>query len=134
MRKPSPSMIVALLALFIAMGGAGVAATGGNFILGQSNTASSKTSLGASAFNGKAFDITNTNTGLSATALGLNVASGHAPLTVNSSTKVANLNADKLDGVDSGGFLSKTGKAADALAQPAGRADRRTRHRSTNGK
>jgi hypothetical protein len=43
MRKPSPAMIVALLSLFVALGGVGVAATGGNFILGQSNSASSTT-------------------------------------------------------------------------------------------
>ena len=35
-----------------------------------------------------------------ATALGLNVPAGKAPLTVNSDTRVANLNADKLDGRD----------------------------------
>jgi hypothetical protein len=51
--------------------------------------------------NGKALQLTNTNAGTSATALGLNVASGHQPFTVNSTTKVANLNADLLDGIDS---------------------------------
>ena len=30
---------------------------------------------------------------------------GHAPFTVNSGTKVANLNADKLDGLDSTSFV-----------------------------
>src|SRR5437899_1648391 len=48
MRVPSPSMIVALAALFIALGGVGVAATGGNFILGQSNSADQPTALGVS--------------------------------------------------------------------------------------
>jgi hypothetical protein len=113
MRKPSPAMIVALAALFVALGGVGVAATGGNFILGQSNTAGAKTSLSAQ-INGKALDITNNNTGSSATALGLNVASGRPPFAVNSQSKVANLNADKLDGLDSTSFLPKTGKAADS--------------------
>ena len=42
------------------------------------------------------------------------MASGHAPFTVNSGTKVANLNADKLDGIDSTGFLGADAKAADA--------------------
>jgi hypothetical protein len=78
MRKPSPAMIVALAALFVALGGVGVAATGGNFILGQSNSAGSKTSLTA-GLNDRALAITNMNTGSSATALGLNVSGGHPP-------------------------------------------------------
>ena len=32
MRKPSPAMIVALLGVFLGLGGVGVAATGGTFI------------------------------------------------------------------------------------------------------
>ena len=40
-------MLVALAALFVALGGVGVAATGGNFILGQSNAATTNTSLSA---------------------------------------------------------------------------------------
>jgi hypothetical protein len=58
---------------------------------------------------GKGLQVNNTSTGVGATALGLNVASGHAPFTVNSGTKVANLNADKLDGIDSTGFVSSSG-------------------------
>jgi hypothetical protein len=114
MSKPSPAMIVAVLALFVALGGVGVAATGGNFILGQSNTADKTTALAAPLAGGKALQVSNTNTASGSTALGLSVASGHAPLTVNSSTKVANLNADQLDNLDSTYFLPKTGKAADA--------------------
>jgi hypothetical protein len=46
--------------------------------------------------------VNNFNTSNAAsTAVGLNVASGHAPFTVNSAVKVANLNADMLDGLDS---------------------------------
>jgi hypothetical protein len=46
--------------------------------------------------------VTNNNTSNAAsTALGLNVAVGHTPFTVNSAVKVANLNADRLDGFDS---------------------------------
>jgi hypothetical protein len=97
--------VVSLAALFVALGGTTYAATGGNFILGKSNSASSTTSLTAPVA-GKGLQVTNTSTGAGATALGLNVASGKAPFTVNSGTKVANLNADKLDGTDSSGFLS----------------------------
>ena len=98
-RRPSPAMVVAVLALFIALSGVGVAATGGNFILGRPNTASSQTGL-TSNNAGRALNLTQQNTGSGATALGLNVPAGKAPLTVNSDTRVANLNADKLDGRD----------------------------------
>ena len=100
--------VVSLAALFVALGGTTYAATGGNFILGKSNTASSTTALTAPVA-GKGLQVTNTSTGAGATALGLNVASGKPPFTVNSGTKVANLNADKLDGIDSSGFLSSGG-------------------------
>jgi hypothetical protein len=105
--RPSHATVVAYLALFVALGGTTYAATGGNFILGQPNSASSTTSLTRTGANtAKGLQVTNTSTGAGATALGLNVASGHAPFTVNSGTKVTNLNADKLDGIDSSGFLS----------------------------
>jgi hypothetical protein len=110
MRKPSPAMIVALFSLFVALGGAGVAATGGNFILGKANSATSTTSLSA-PIGGKALQLSNTSTTAGATALGLNVASGHPPFAVNSGVKVANLNADKLDGIDSTGFVKGRGTA-----------------------
>ena len=106
--RPSPAMVVALIALFVALGGTTYAATGGNFILGQSNTAGNTTSLAAPLAGKKALQLTNTNTGAGATALGLNVASGHTPFTVNSGTKVANLNADKLDSLDSTAFVSSS--------------------------
>jgi hypothetical protein len=96
--------VVGYIALFIALGGTTYAATGGNFILGNPNSASSTTSLSAPVA-GKALQVTNTSTGAGATGLGLNVASGHSPFTVNSGTKVTNLNVDKLDGIDSTGFL-----------------------------
>jgi hypothetical protein len=91
---------------FIVLGGTALAATGGNFILGQANSAGNTTSLSAPIAGKKALQLTKTSTGAGATALGLSVASGHAPFTVNSGTKVANLNADKLDGIDSTGFRS----------------------------
>jgi hypothetical protein len=108
MRKPPPAMIVALAALFVALGGVGVASTGGNFILGQSNSADSKTSLTA-GINDKALAITNTNTGSNAGALALSVAPGKPPLVVSAGAgKVQSLNADKLDGTDSNGFVRGT--------------------------
>ena len=107
-------MIVALLGLFVGLSGVGIAANGQSLILGKSdNSATLKTVL-STQVNDKALQLTNTNAGTNATALGLTVASGHAPFTVSSQTRVANLNADKLDGFDTAHFLATTGKAADS--------------------
>jgi hypothetical protein len=116
-RRPSHGTVVAYLGLFVALGGTTYAATGGNFILGQPNSASSTTSLSAPVA-GKALQLSNTNTAAGATALGLNVASGHSPFTVNSGTKVANLNADRLDDKDSSQFIQGKG----SVRQKAGNA------------
>ena len=43
--RPSHATVVAYVALFVALGGTAVAANGGNFILGQSNTAGNPTQL-----------------------------------------------------------------------------------------
>jgi hypothetical protein len=148
--RPSPAMIVALIALFVALGGAGMAATGGNFILGQSNSANATSSLSgttagpqlkvsnASSSNQAITAVAGSGTGValfgvhpgssgsgaavqgnSASAaapgvLGQNSAGGPglqatvnigaAPLSVNSSTRVDNLNADLLDGLTSSTF------------------------------
>jgi hypothetical protein len=109
LKKPSPAMFVACLSLFVALSGVTYAATGGNFILGQANTATSQTGL-TSNNAGKALNITQQNTGVGATALGLSVPSGKPAFTVNSGTKVANLNADKLDGFDSTQLVQGKGK------------------------
>jgi hypothetical protein len=61
--RPSPAMVVALIALFVALGGTTYAATGGNFILGQPNTAGAPTQLSSATTNSAgAFKVTNTNT------------------------------------------------------------------------
>jgi hypothetical protein len=115
MRKPSAATVIATVALFVALGGVGVAATGDNFIIGQSNTATTNTSLSAPVAGGNALQLTNTDTSNAAsTALGLTVASNHAPFTVNTGVKVVNLNSERLDGFDSSYFQPKTGKAADS--------------------
>jgi len=102
-RLPSPAMLVALLALFVALSGTAIAANGGNFILGQSNSAGKQTSLTANR-TGPALQLTNTNTAAVATPLNLVSAVGKAPFTTSSTTKVANLNADMLDGLDAAAF------------------------------
>lgn len=86
---------------------ASMAATGGSFILGHSNSANQSTKL------------TNTGTGpvlkLSTTHPGT-----RAPLGVNSSVKVANLNADKVDGLTSTQLTSVTKLYTDTSAGDKG--------------
>lgn len=92
MRRPSHATVVAYLALFVAVSGAGgaaYAATGGTFVLGKSNYAGAATTLNR------------TTTG---PALSLKVQPSSAPMAVNSTKKVTNLNADRLDGLDSSQF------------------------------
>jgi hypothetical protein len=90
--------VVAYVALFMAMSGTAVAATGGGFILGQKNTA----------------DTVSTLTNTAGSALSLRSPSGVAPLQVNRSVRVDRLNADLLDGRDSTAFarLGATNEAA----------------------
>jgi hypothetical protein len=99
--RPSRPTLLAGVALAVALGGQNAYAAATNFLLNTSNTSTAQTTLNGSAVAGRALQITNTNTAAGATALGLNVASGHPPFAVNSATKVTNLNADKLDGLDS---------------------------------
>ena len=54
--------------------------------------------------------LTNNSTATGSTALKLNVKSGKAPFTVNSGTKVTNLNADRVDGIDSSGLIQGKGR------------------------
>src|SRR6478736_1159798 len=102
MKRPhiSPALLLSLLALFASLSGTAWAATGGNFILGQANNATTQTGLTAN-FAGKTLQLTNTSTATGATPLGLTPGAGRPPLVTPSSTKVTNLNADKLDGLDS---------------------------------
>jgi len=103
-KRLSSAHTIALLALFISLGGAGYSATGGNFILGRTNAASTVTALTA-PLNGRAFQINNTSAGANATALGLVVAAGKPPMYVSSAALVARLNADLLDNRHANGFL-----------------------------
>jgi hypothetical protein len=93
-----------MLALLIALGGAGYSATGGNFILGQKNTASKQTQLVAPLASA-AFHVINASTAANATGITIATAATRPPLKVTSAVKVDNLNADRLDGIDSTGFV-----------------------------
>jgi hypothetical protein len=96
---PSRAMAVALLALFVSVTGTALAANPALF-LDQGNTATAPTSLTANVA-GKALQLTNTSTAAGATPLGLTPGAGRPPFQTPSTTKVVNLNADKLDGLDS---------------------------------
>lgn len=100
-KKFSPSIVISLLALFVALSGTTyAAATGGSLGLGKSNSAKATTGLSASGA-GPALAVSQT-TGQPAAAFAAN--NGVAPFTVSGATKVANLNADQLDGLDSSAF------------------------------
>jgi len=104
------------LVLALVFGAAGVAlsATGGNFILGKANEATTVTRLTATVA-GPALTLVNQSTDAAATALNINVGTGKAPLKVNATAGTAtNLSADKLDGKDSSGFYAQGSKVSDS--------------------
>jgi hypothetical protein len=110
---PSRAMAVAILALGFSMTGTALAVNP-SLLLDQGNSATGPTTVTAdstwpTSSSQRLLQLTNANSATGATALGLNVASGHPPFTVNSTKKVANLNADLLDGKDSSAFTSGTG-------------------------
>jgi hypothetical protein len=93
-RLPS-AMIVALLGAFLALGGVGVAATGGNFILGQANSADQSTSLSGTVGGTGQLRVENAATGSSSFGISGKMSSGSAASDsagvrgVNASTNVA---------------------------------------------
>jgi len=94
-----------MLALVFGMASTAFGTNGGNFILGSlNNTATAITKLTGTVGGGPALRVSNPSTATGSTALDLQVATGKAPMKVNSSAKVANLNADNLDGKDSSAF------------------------------
>jgi hypothetical protein len=119
--RESGATVLAALALIVALGSTDAYATVKTFMLGTGNTADRPTTVTAAMAptwpttgSQRLLQLTNSNTIAGATALGLNVAAGHAPFTVNSGAKVANLNADKLDGADSTGFYQTGSTVADS--------------------
>jgi hypothetical protein len=101
-RRPSPSLIISLIALFVALGGTTYAATGDALILGHSNSASKSTSLRSSAAKHAALRVADT-AGKPAASFRANA--GVPPISVSNDRKIARLNADKLDGRDSSQFV-----------------------------
>jgi hypothetical protein len=91
--RPSHATVVSYLALSIAMGGSAYAVTGGTFVLGHANSANQVTAL-TNTGGGPALKLTTRN-------------GGTAALSVSNHARVANLNADLLDGRDSSKFQAK---------------------------
>ena len=110
-RRPSASLVVASIALLLALSGWGYAATGGPLVLGGSNATNRSTRLGSSAAHGPTLALKNTG---GQAAASFSVKRGVSPFTIGSATKVANLNADLLDGTDSTGFYAAGSKVVDA--------------------
>lgn len=98
--------LAVILALVVGLASTALGANGGIFKLGQTNVATLITRLaGTQGVNGAMFEVQNNNSGTDDTALSLKVQSGEPPMTVDSPTKVPNLNADRLDGLDSNNLL-----------------------------
>ncbi len=110
------TVLVVVVALTVgtastALAGSGV---GGVFNLGVTNTVNAITDLVGST-TGPMLRVDNNSTGTGATALALFVEPGKPPMTVNSKTKVTNLNADLLDGKDSTQLGRTDGNVSDAF-------------------
>jgi hypothetical protein len=101
--------LAVMLALSTGVASSALAGTGvgGVFNLGQANTVNTISRLVGSVDNAM-LRVTNSNAGASATALDLRVTANKPPMTVNSETNVANLNADQLDGNDSTSFMQES--------------------------
>lgn len=101
-----------MLALTVGLASEALGANGGSLILGKAtNVATSVTGLVGRVASGAALLVSNPSGGA---ALDLRVQPGKAPIKVNSSGKVSNLNADQIDGLDSQTFQRSGTKAADA--------------------
>jgi hypothetical protein len=120
------AIVSAFVSAFVAAGAA--VATTQAFTLGTTNRVDAPTTVINTKSNGTTnpvdaplLTLDNRSATPNATPLSLIAASGHAPLKMNTQAKVANLNADQLDGRSSEYFLPKTAKAADSAAITVGR-------------
>jgi hypothetical protein len=96
--KTTLAAIGAASVLVLAANTVAIAANGHGFLLGQSNSASKITTLTRTT-SGPALQVKTKS-------------SSNAPFTVNGKGKVTNLNADRLDGIDSSGFVRAGGHGA----------------------
>jgi hypothetical protein len=107
------ALVGAVSALLV--GGTVAVATNMTFVLGAANTPDALTTVtaknkdGHGGLGGPMIQLTNSSTAGSATPLRLAAGSGRPPFTTNSSTRVANLNSDKVDGLDASSFVQGAG-------------------------
>jgi hypothetical protein len=99
--------LAALLAITAAANGIGIGAV---FNLGKTNKVNATSTLTGKT-QGPMLTVINSGHG---TALNLHVSSGHAPFSVNSATRVANLNASLLGGIGPAGFVRGGGHVVTA--------------------
>jgi hypothetical protein len=106
------AVTIIVLAATTASAGSGV---GASFSLGQTNTVNEKSTL-TGAKGGAMLDIVNTSTQAGSVPLKLEAAIGKPPMVVNSSVKVVNLNADKIDGFHANGLGRVQSSSNDTLS------------------
>lgn len=105
--------LAVILALVFGVATSALGANGQSFILGKGNLATAITKLTGNV-NGSAMQVTNSNAGTDDTALSLSVQAGEAPMKVNSSTRVALLNAASAGRADSAASADKAASAQNA--------------------
>ena len=115
-------MLIAMAAVFLVGSGAVIGA-GTAFYLGQSNSSSTTTTLKGSTA-GRELQVTNNSTNAAAAGLGISVTAGRPPIVVTSTTgtpgRAIGLDADKLDGIDSTGFVRSTAGSVSTTELAAG--------------
>ena len=99
--------LAVILALTLGLASTALAGTGigAPFNLGKTNTVNAVSKL-VSNVAGPTLALDNNSADANATALNLQVEPDKAPMKINSSAKVANLNSDKLDSKNSTAFFS----------------------------
>jgi hypothetical protein len=113
MKGSFKTALVAAVVSAVVSASAAVATTS-NFILGSTNRVDAPSTVVNVKSNGTTnpvdaplLTLDNRSATANATPLSLIAAPGHSPFKVNTQAKVANLNADKLDGIDSTSFLAR---------------------------
>jgi hypothetical protein len=107
-RQKTAMLAVVVAVVFVAAPTA-LAANGKPWLLGKNNSATKTTALGGTAgVNGPTVRLINNNANPDATALELRVEPGLAPMIVDSSTQVENLNADLVDGRSASSFVANS--------------------------
>jgi hypothetical protein len=107
--------LAVILAVMFGVASAAFGTNGGNFILGQNNTANLLTKLSGQVPGGAALQVVNTRAEPGSRGLQVTVAENKPPILVNATAgKAANLNADKLDGKSEADFYAAGSKVADS--------------------